>query len=84
MSKRKWKELHSQLRRVSFVTFDEAEKSQSQDGGRERILQGKITFPERKGKKNKKKRENARVRHLEMLNEQIQEIVDRFSKTSND
>lgn len=78
MSKRQWKELHSDLRRVSTINFDDAHKSTSQDGRWVRTLSGKVSFPERSGKKNRRKRENARQRHIEELLEILKSVVEHY------
>lgn len=76
LSKRKWKDLHLELRRVNHINWSDASRAKGQDGPRERVLSGTISFPESKGKKNKKKRETQRTRHLEMLMQQLKEIVE--------
>lgn len=76
MSKRKWKDLHCQLRRISTIKFDDA-TSTNQNGGRLRTLSGRVSFPERSGKKNKRKRENARQKHIEEVLEILKSVVER-------
>lgn len=75
LSKRQWKDLHSRLRRVASITWDDVEKTTSQDGQRERILTGRVSYPDSRGKKNRKKREAARLRHLDELLRQLKELV---------
>lgn len=78
LSKSKWKDLHSQLRRVASVSWDNAERAESEDGKRDRVLEGVILIPERKGKKGKKKREGARQRHLDAVSAEVQALVQRY------
>ena len=80
LSKRKWKDLHSELRRVQSVIWDNASNAVSEVGGRDRMLNGVILVPERKGKKNKKKREGARLRHLESVKAEVQNLVKRYAQ----
>lgn len=85
MTKRQWKDLHSELRRLGGILWDDVEvtKEPSQDGSRVRTLSGKITFPEHKGKKTKQKRENARIRHMETLLDQLKAVVERYNTKPN-
>lgn len=76
LSKRKWKDIHLELRRVNHINWADASRAKGQDGPRERVLSGTISFPESKGKKNKKKREVQRAQHLEMLMQQLKAIVE--------
>lgn len=76
LSKRKWKDIHLELRRVNHINWADASRAKGQDGPRERVLSGTISFPESKGKKNKKKREAQRAQHLEMLMQQLKAIVE--------
>jgi hypothetical protein len=75
LSKRQWKELHSKLRRVPGVIFEEVQKSLSDDGKPERSLSGRVIYPESKGNKNRQKRDSARLRHLESLLSQIKSLI---------
>lgn len=81
MSKRQWKDLHSELRRVGGILWDDVEvqRDLSQEGARVRMLSGKILFPEHKGKKTKQKRENARIRYMETLLDQLKAVVELYN-----
>jgi len=79
-SKSRWKDLHSELRRIPHVVWDSAGKGEAQDGNRSRMLEGVIKVPAPKGKKNRKKMENAKQRHLEAVSAEIRRIVAHYSK----
>ena len=78
MSKRLWKDLHSELRRIGSIRWDGAEKSTSQEGGRLRLLTGRIVYPQSRGKKSKDKMENARLRHIEQLQQLLKSVIERY------
>lgn len=80
LSKSRWKGLHSELRRIPHVVWDSAEKGEAQDGNRSRMLEGVIKVPQPKGKKNRKKMENAKQRHLEAVSAEIRRIVSQYSQ----
>ncbi len=79
LSKRRWKELHSELRRTASINWGDATRAKHQDGRSERVLEGRIVFPKSTGKKNKKKRENSRAQHLEEILQQIKVVVSRHN-----
>ena len=79
LSKSRWKDLHSELRRIPFVVWDSAEKGEDQAGNSARMLEGVIKVPPPKGKKNRKKMENAKQRHLEAVSAEIRRLVTHYS-----
>lgn len=84
LSNSRWKELHQQLRRVATISWDDAQKLKSEDGGRERILTGAINFPALKGRKSFQKdaRENARRRRqfIDSVLDRIAPLVEAFDR----
>lgn len=80
----RWKALHQQLRRVATVSWDEAQKLKSENGGRERILTGAIVFPALRGRKSFQKdaRENARRRrhHIDSVLDRIEPLIKAFGR----
>ncbi len=84
LSNSRWKDLHQQLRRVATVSWDDAQKLKSEDGGRERLLTGAINFPALKGKKSFQKdaRENARRRRqfIDSVLDRIAPLVEAFDR----
>lgn len=80
LPKSKWKDLEQELRRYDFVAWEDAGKVVDQTGVKERILTGRIVFPELKGKKNRKKREGARERHIRAVDETLELLVGNYQK----
>lgn len=81
LSNSRWKDLHQALRRVASISWDDAQKVKSLDGGsRERILSGVFVYPACRGKKHKDAKENARRRHADSVLDRIAQVVAAFDK----
>lgn len=78
LSNRKWKLIHSDLRRIPSILWDEAQKAKSAEG-RDRIVTGMIRIQPIKGKKNKKKQRAFRKKQLDAVERRLQELTGRHS-----
>ena len=78
LSNRKWKLIHSDLRRIPAILWDEAQKAKSAEGS-DRIVSGTIRIQPIKGKKNKKKQRAARKLQLDAVERRLQELAERHS-----
>lgn len=81
LSNRKWKHIHSDLRRIPSILWDEAQKAKSSDGRDDRILHGTMRIRPLKGRKNKKKERAARKQQLEDFERKLQWLVERHNST---
>ncbi len=79
LSNRKWKLIHSDLRRIPSILWDEAQKAKSAEG-RDRIVSGTIRIQPIKGKKNKKKQRAFRKKQLDAVERRLQELAGRHSE----
>ncbi len=79
LSNRKWKLLHSDLRRIPSISWDEAQKAKSSEGRDVRILSGTMRLQPLKGKKNKKKQRAARQMQLDAIERRLQLLTERNS-----
>lgn len=76
LSNRKWKLIHSDLRRIPSILWDEAQKAKSAEG-RDRIVSGTIRIQPIKGKKNKNKQRAFRKKQLDAVERRLQELTGR-------
>ncbi len=81
LSNRKWKQIHSDLRRIPSILWDEAQKAKSSQGRDDRILHGTIRVRPLKGRKNKKKERAARKQQLDDFEKKLQWLVERHDST---
>jgi hypothetical protein len=78
MPKRKWKELHSEIRRIASVEWGDARKALDRGGMRERTLSGTVIFHERYGRKSNNQ-QSTRQKHRQELLELLKGVVDRYA-----
>lgn len=78
MPKRKWKEMHSEIRRIASIEWGDARKAVDRGGVRERSLSGTVIFPERHGRKGGNQ-QHARQKHRQELLELLKRVVDRYA-----
>ena len=81
LSNRRWKLIHTDLRRIPSIHWDEAQKAKSSQGRDDRILTGTMKLQPIKGKKNKVKQRAALKMQLDAIERRLQLVAERNSST---
>lgn len=81
LTNRKWKLLHSDLRRVPLIAWDEAQKAKSAEGGADRTVKGVLRLPPTKGKRNRHKRRAARSQEMEAVIGRLKDLASEHSSS---
>lgn len=81
LTNRQWKTFHSELRRVPLISWYEAQKAKTPEGGADRTIVGVLRLPDLKGKKNRKKRRAARAQGMDVVIGRLKELAQEHSST---